>query len=227
MHNETMFYDRSLHRLDLFNNMDFTEIEDILSHPSLIKRTIPGGTQIISTGDHIDSLMILIKGQMEGSFMAGDGRLLRLQRHNTPSLIAPACIFGETPISLNIRAMEESIILKINKEPFSHMLMTNKVLLNNFLKICSNRFILMSRKLNLLSFQSIRKKVALFLLDQMEIRGNPFILNMTLTDLAEYMGVERPSLSTVFNRMIKDDLFQKSGKEIFIRNRERVKQELD
>ena len=78
-----------------------------------------------------------------------------------------------------------------------------------------------------MSFHSIRKKLALFLLEHSEKEGNPFQLKLSITALAEYIGVERPSLSTVYNKMKEEGFFQQNGKTLLLTDRKRLLKELN
>lgn len=69
-------------------------------------------------------------------------------------------------------------------------------MLNNFMKVISDKSLMLNKKVGYLSIKSIRGKICTYLLEQYENNGN---VNMTLplkrSELADFLNVSRPSMS--------------------------------
>lgn len=82
---------------------------------------------------------------------------------------------------------------------------SHKTLIQNMLKIISDKAIQLSKKVEYLSVKSMRAKVCGYLLEQSNIsKSETFVLPMNKSDLADYLGVSRPSMSREFGRL-KDE----------------------
>ena len=79
--------------------------------------------------------------------------------------------------------------------------------LNNFMRLLSSKILLLNRKIKELSFETLRQKISNYLLSQYEIqKTTELTLPMSRKDLAEHLGVQRPSLSREFINMKEDGL---------------------
>ncbi|MBD5501975.1 MAG: winged helix-turn-helix domain-containing protein, partial [Lachnospiraceae bacterium] len=78
-----------------------------------------------------------------------------------------------------------------------------------------------TRKLHIISTSSLRERIAIWLLDTMDERGN-VELKMNREQLADFLGAARPSLSRELMRMQADGLIEVSRKSIMIHDREAI-----
>ncbi|HBQ64196.1 MAG TPA: transcriptional regulator [Clostridiales bacterium] len=76
-------------------------------------------------------------------------------------------------------------------------------LVTNMLRILSEKALDLSQKVNLLSIRGMREKICVFLLEQQaRAGGSPlFRLSVNRNEMAEYLGVSRPSMSRELARM--------------------------
>jgi CRP-like cAMP-binding protein len=80
----------------------------------------------------------------------------------------------------------------------------------------SNRAYFLSERLKFLSTKTIKGKLAQYILT---IADNAdFAMEMTQTELAEYFGVARPSLSRSLSEMVSEEIITLKGKRGKIRN---------
>ena len=93
----------------------------------------------------------------------------------------------------------------------------HKQLTQNMLEILSENNFKITRKLHIVSTTSLRERLAIWLLDAMDESGNVRLV-MNREQLADFLGVARPSLSRELMRMQKDGLITASGKMIAVKN---------
>src|SRR5699024_8461017 len=74
--------------------------------------------------------------------------------------------------------------------------------LGNFMTILSDRILMLNSKIKILSYETIRKKIANFLLDEYKKQNNNFLeFSYGRKKMAEVLNVPRPSLSRELAKM--------------------------
>ena len=97
----------------------------------------------------------------------------------------------------------------------------HKQLTQNMLEILSEDNFKITRKLHIISTSSLRERIAIWLIDSMN-ENSVVELRMNREQLADFLGVARPSLSRELMRMQKDGLIEVSRKTIRICDRDAV-----
>ena len=78
----------------------------------------------------------------------------------------------------------------------------HRMLIRNFLRLVSDRALLLNRKVEYLSIKSIRGKISAYLLEQYNKTGNRSItVPLNRNEMADLLNVSRPSLSREICRM--------------------------
>ncbi len=159
-------------------------------------------------GDICKSLGIVLKGELEVQKHYASGKVVTLAKLDKGKTFGEAIAFSETNIyPATIVSFKGSIILYISKKDIIAMCSSYPKVLNNFMELLSSKILLLNRKIKELSFETLRQKISNYLLHQYEIqKTTELILPMSRKNLAEHLGVQRPSLSRELVNM-KDDGF--------------------
>ena len=72
-------------------------------------------------------------------------------------------------------------------------------------------------KVRILSFPSVRDRIAFYLF-QIQDNNQRVVLTETREDIADYLGIARPSLSRELGRMQEEGLIQLDGHEVIVLN---------
>lgn len=169
---------------------------------------------IFRQGDLCDALNILISGSVKTEMITENGNLLGIEIITAPRPLAPAFIFSDNNrFPVDVTALEEVEILRIPKEEVLRLMTTQPDFMKQFLTHNANRTQFLTNRLQLLSIKTIKGKIAHFLLEQMNLQGNPFTINRNQTELAEFFGVARPSLARSLSEMVEDGIIQFNKKE--------------
>ena len=173
---------------------------------------------IAQSGEEIKAQLIVLKGSVKGEMIDFNGKTIKIEDIASPRPLAPAFLFGAKNVyPVNIVANVDVRILIIPKASFIHMMQLNEKVLSNFLNIISSRAQFLSNKIKFLSFQSIKGKLAHYLLQQIKISGsNKVHLDKSQAQLAELFGVTRPSLGRAIRELDKDKIIHAKAKEIVI-----------
>ena len=157
-------------------------------------------------GDLCDSLGIVLQGELEVQKHYASGKVVTLAKLNKGKTFGEAIAFSETNIyPATIVSYKGSIILYISKKDIIAMCSSYPQVLNNFMQLLSSKILLLNKKIKELSFETLRQKISNYLLSQYEIqKTKALILPISRKNLAEHLGVQRPSLSRELVNM-KDD----------------------
>ena len=216
----------SIKNFNLFSGLDAGELTGIFADLQYRLKTFKKNELIVLQGDLCKELLIVTKGTVIAEMLDISGKVLKIEDIESPHTLAEAFLFGENNrFPVQVIAKTNAELLYIPKAELINMLQANAVVLTNFLDAVSQRTQFLSRRISSLSFKTIRGRLAAFLLEQAR-DGDTVLLQRSQKDLAEYFGVERPSLSRVLGEMADKDLIEIDGKKIKLKDKHRLRNEL-
>ena len=93
----------------------------------------------------------------------------------------------------------------------------NTLLISNMIKIFANKVLELNNRIELLTKNTIREKLLeYFLTLQSKNLSKTFKMEMTYTDLADYLSIDRTSLMRELKKLDEDKIIKKDGKKITI-----------
>jgi CRP/FNR family transcriptional regulator, dissimilatory nitrate respiration regulator len=205
----------------LFSGINPDNIELILKMVPYRTRKYQTGLTIVQSGEHVNSLIIVLKGAVKGVMADFAGRVIKIEEIPAPGALAAAFIFGNmNKYPVTVIAVTDSELLYIDKSDFLKVLMKNDSLLINFLNMISNRSQFLSEKIKFLNFKTIKGKLANLILQKVGKDGSSSNLGMTQNDLADFFGVTRPSIARAISELEKDKFIEAKGRYIRIIDKE-------
>ncbi|BDR73175.1 cAMP-binding protein [Clostridium tetani] len=192
----------------VFKNIEEKDIIKILDSINYTIKFFHREENIAIEEDPCQSLGIIISGNVEIQKIFASGKVITIDR------LKQGNIFGEVIIFSNMRkypatitAVQEASIMFISKEEILKLCSLNSKFLNNFMGLLSNKILMLNKKVKNLSYNSIRQKVSSYLLQEYEKGGNLILkLNISRKEMAELLGVPRPSLSREMIKMKEEGL---------------------
>lgn len=211
-------YTHALSNNFLFRNLPEEEIGIVIRDVHHQVRSYNKGDLIASSGELYNNLLIIVKGTVVGELIDFEGRILRIEELKAPDTIASAFIFGDSnKLPVNITALEKTQLLVIPRSDLLLLMKKNEQILHNYLNIMANRAQHLSKKIRLLGLQSIKGKIAHYLLELETKMGSAELkLPNSQSEIADMFGVTRPSIGRVFREMNSLGLIQASGKHVKI-----------
>lgn len=205
----------------LFKGLTPDSIESILAGiPYRIKK-YQSGSMISQNGEQVSSLIIVLNGIVKGEMVDYSGRVIKIEDIPAPGAIASAFMFGNrNRFPVNVVAVSDVELLFIGKKDFLGLLMSNDLILVNFLDMISNRSQFLSEKIKFLNFKTIRGKLAHFILQKSGKQSNSVSLGMTQNELSDFFGVARPSLARTIGDLEKEGYIEAKGKNIKLIDKE-------
>jgi CRP-like cAMP-binding protein len=212
--------------LKLFVDISKEEIQRILSCSKSGVKTYTEGSYIFMQGEKPEKLFLLLEGEIQicKDFSSGKRSVLYM--------IEPGNVFGEIFLFGDKKqywygavATVKVQVLEIPWEFFYHFCSNacdhHKQLTRNMLEILSENNFKITRKLQIVSTSSLRERLAIWLMDAMDDKG-VVRLTMNREQLADFLGVARPSLSRELMRMQKEGLLTVDKKQITVCDKEAV-----
>lgn len=215
-----------LKSLKLFQAITQEETERILKCSKSRMKTYPVGTYIFEQGGTPSRLFLLLEGQVQicKDFTSGKRDVLYLVEAG--NVFGEIFLFGDKKhYWYDAVAVTDVTVMEMPWDFFYHFCSNacnhHKQLTQNMLEILSENNFKITRKLHIVSTSSLRERIAIWLIDSMDEKGN-VELKMNREQLADFLGVARPSLSRELMRMQADGLVEVSRKNIKIKDVEAV-----
>lgn len=207
----------------LFSDMDEESLDQFISGTVSEVRTFQKGEYVVRQGDNISFLYLLTEGIVRTGMITAEGNLVEIEFIEAVRPLASAFLFSDHHrFPVDVIAMEKSVVFLIPKSLLLKEMMLNETLLRNFLRLNSNMTVFLSGKLKMLSIKSLRAKLSLYILENTSYEKNSFMLKRTQTQLAEYFGVQRPSLARTIGEMINEGVISLYKRELKVLNREKL-----
>ena len=195
----------------VFNGIDEKTIKNILEKNKYEIKKYSPNESIAFRGDEVRGLYIILKGTLTTEMLTEEGNVIKIEELVPSDVIASAFVFGKKnsfPVDLN--AKDEAEILFIERKEFLKILFSKEKILENFLNEVSNKTQLLTSKIwNSFNNKTIKKKFCDYV--KKNQKNNLFSIQ-NLGALAEYFGVERPSLSRVLSDLVKDEKLERIGR---------------
>jgi CRP-like cAMP-binding protein len=180
------------------------------------------GEWIVQRGDIVNALYILLKGSAQAEMMSDSGTILSVETILAPNALSPAFLFAaDNRFPVDIIAVEDCELILISKESIVEQMTHNEEFLQGFMTFNSNRIHFLSERLKLLSTKTIKGKIAQYILAR--TNNMQFTLDRNQTELAEYFGVTRPSLSRSLSEIIEEGIISLKRKNGIILNPAKLK----
>ena len=202
---------KTLKETVVFNNIDEDIIKDILEKTKYEIKKYSLDEPIAFRGDEVKGLYIILKGTLITEMLTEEGNIIKIEELVPSDVIASAFIFGKNnsfPVDLTVK--DEAEIFFVKRKEFLKLLFSEEKILENFLNEISNKTQLLTSKIwNSFNNKTIKKKFCDFV--KRNQKNNLFFIQ-NLGALAEFFGVERPSLSRVLSELVKDEKLERIGR---------------
>lgn len=212
----------TLKRVKLFKNIELDELNGMLNclRPKVISYkkkeyiTIAGNKftgigivacgEVVVTKENAAGNRIIIEKLKEGNIF---GEIIAFSNKDK----WPASVIASTDCTI-LFLLPDKIVGNCPRMCIGH-----KLLIQNMLRIVSQKSLNLNKKIEYLSMKSIRTKISAYLLEQYNIiHKNKFMVPLKRNELAEFLNISRPSLSRELIKMKDEGIidFYKASFEI-------------
>ena len=177
-----------------------------------IKCTIPHmvkeykrGEHIAYQGDKVQYLIMLIKGKVKTEIVSNSGLTLPMEEVQAPYPLAAAFLFADDNcFPVDVVALQDCEVLYISKDSVEAQIAKCPGFLRGFMAFNANRMQYISERLKIFAQKGIKAKIVYYILSREQ--NGKFNFERSIVSLAEYFGVERPSLSRAISEMVRDGI---------------------
>lgn len=215
MNNDTLI---SLSQSQIFKDVDILDLKRLFSKHQPMTKRFKKSKLVKLQGTELDKLMIVTEGKLRAQMSSEDGRTINMEEFKPFQSIAIPVLFSDhRKLPVSLYAMEESVVLFIDRETLIECCLNNRFILENTLMAMSHKVSFLSNKIKFLQLNNIKQKIATTLLNQSLKSGSMnFKLDRTKEELAKEMGITRPSLSREFANLINQGIITQEKNNIII-----------
>jgi CRP-like cAMP-binding protein len=218
-------YISALTAVRLFQCFSKEELSTLLCQGQYRIRKYGKNEVIYLQGEKCVCLEIILDGTIYIQQIDASGDLLTLCTMLAGDSIGENLLFScNNAFPMTMTAKCETEILQIDKELILTLCQSSESFLKSFLQSMSDKTLILAGKIKILSMKTIRQYLVELLLCEHHLQQSMQIrLNVSKKELAEKLGVQRPSLSRELNKMREDGLIAFDAKSITILNMEELK----
>lgn len=210
-----------------FKGIPEVEIDNILKSELYLVRDYKKNDVIANQGEKCNSLSVILEGKAVIQTIYENGKVLTLANFNVSDVFAEALLFSkDREYPATVMALEDCKVLSFPKNSILGIMQKNTKFAENLLELLSQKIVILNRKINLIELDSIRRKICKILLDNYK-RNNSYVYKIkSKKELAEELGIPRPSLSRELIKMKDMGIIDFTLKEIKITDLEGLEDEL-
>lgn len=209
----------------LFSGLKEDDIKEIISLRNQRIEHFQKNDIIIKINEDLNYIGVVLRGSVgvQKSFVSGKCFNIFYKRQGE--------VFGgalaldqKMAYQIEIIAQEICEILIIHKESIKKLFSKNEIIANNLLALFVKDIRLLNKKIELLSYSSIQKKIAYALLYKTDVNDKNFLdLDYSKKSWAEHLNVSRPSLHRELKKLSAKDIIEIKDKKIIVLQRNELK----
>lgn len=162
---------------------------------------------IFHQGDTCDALYVVMSGSVKTEMISESGNLMPIETIHAPRPLAPAFLFSDkNQFPVEVTALTAVELLRIPKNEVVRLMTLRPDFMQQFMTHNANRTQFLTQRMQLLTIKTIKGKIAHLLLEKYQSDGLTFTLSNNQTELADYFGVARPSLSRSLSEMVEEKI---------------------
>ena len=198
-----------LQSTSLFAGLEAEALRVLLGEVGAVLRTYSRGETLVLAGQTNRRVGVVLSGTIEAYHPAASGARLPI------SQMGPGGVFGDvlggssldSPVTVVASAPCEVLLFPYEKLLQPDGSAARQRLLQNLVRTISDKYFLLSRRVDLLVMKTLRAKVCAYLLSEAEQQGSmTFTIPFSRIQLADYLNCDRSALSRELSLMQRDGL---------------------
>ena len=200
-----------LQSTSLFAGLEAEALRVLLGEVGAVLRTYSRGETLVLAGQPNRRVGVVLSGELEAYRPGPEGARVPITR------VEPGGVFGDvlggsslaSPVTVLAATACEVLLV-----PYAQLLLSDgspahQRVLQNLVRTISDKYFLLSRRVDLLVLKSLRAKVCAYLLNESERAGSlTFSIPFSRVQLADYLNCDRSALSRELSLMQRDGLLE-------------------
>ncbi|SCP99046.1 Crp/Fnr family transcriptional regulator [Anaerobium acetethylicum] len=203
-------YISKLSKADLFNGLSSSDLENLLDLNYCILSRYPRNTVIIQEEDLCRSIGFVLEGSLAVQQATSEGNVVTVKILEKNNSFGEALLFSSNPrYKFSLTSSSDSTIFYVPFDQTEKLLKASDVFSTNYIAFLSNRISEFKNTIKILAHKDVRTRLLIYLAGESRKAGSPvFELPHSKTEIADILGVARPSVSRELQRMQQDDLIR-------------------
>ena len=198
-----------LQSTSLFAGLEAEALRVLLGEVGAVLRTYSRGETLVLAGQSNRRVGVVLSGAIEAYHPAASGARLPI------SQMGPGGVFGDvlggsslsSPVTVMASAPCEVLLVPYEKLLLPGADPARQRVLQNLVRTISDKYFLLSRRVDLLLLKSLRAKVCAYLLSEVH-HSLTFTIPYSRIQLADYLNCDRSALSRELSLMQRDGLLE-------------------
>lgn len=182
-----------------FRHMRVEELDEIIGFAT--EKRVPKGGAIFSKGDPGSSMMAVLAGRVRVSAVSAEGREVTLNVINPGEIFGEIALLDGKPRSADCSALEDSMLMVVERRHFLPFLMRSEVLVDQLLGVLCDRMRRTSMALEEIALFDLQARLARLVMKLSEDYGRPvpggvrIDLKLSQRDLATLVASSRETVN--------------------------------
>ncbi|SCY75897.1 Crp/Fnr family transcriptional regulator [Alkaliphilus peptidifermentans] len=185
---------------------------------NLLMKNVKCRTLTFSKGQYIENfnseIGIVLKGKIEVQKNLLAGKKIIMNKLKAGNIFGIAYIFHDNPNNVtSLLAVNEATIFFIKENDLFRLFQADHILLKKYLYYVSQRIYFLNQRVECFTHEKIRDRVIEFV-EQLKVQQNnqtQVKLLLTKCELADYLGISRPSLYRILKELEEEKYFKIQG----------------
>lgn len=205
-----------LQNTQFFCDLSLDEIDTLIKSNIIQIKHYKKGQTLHCQGKQCTFIDIVLSGNLTSYNLAENGATIAMFNFTESSIIGCNLLFSNiNRYPLNIYCTSDCSIAHINKDNVSLLLAKNKTFMFEFIKSISNYSLNMNRKMLTFARKNLRESLISYLNKETKIQqSNTITLPISKKQLADELGVQRPSLFRELKKMRDEHIIDYDSKTI-------------
>lgn len=210
----------------LFQALPAEELQGLAAQLALSLREYQKEEIVAFEEDECTAIGIILQGSIRVERIFPSGKTVRVDRLEAGNSFGEAIVFSDQrSYPATLTAHEATAVVFLSRQAAAGLCAHSLRFLTNFLGLLSNKVLMLNRKVKSLAYQTVRQKVAGFILDERARQQAAVVhLPFSRSELAASLDIPRPSLSRELAALKAEGWIDYDRRSIRIRDLESLEQ---
>lgn len=200
------FYDQLL-KFQLFQGLSRSELLQLAGNTKFGFQKLPAGKPVVHEGEQSNGLLLLERGELLITTQSDDRGYSVAEQVHAPWVMQPETVFGASPrYTCSATTLTETHLITLSKDEVLRLLNDFLIFRLNLLNLLSTQAQRRGRRSWQRAPQSLRERIARFLLNHCTYPAGHKEFRILMNRLAQEVGDSRLDVSRVLNQMQSEGL---------------------
>jgi CRP-like cAMP-binding protein len=201
--------------IPLFSQLHSDEIKPLLANNQLFLKNYSKGATVHNHKDTCKTLDIVLSGSFVAYSLSENGSAMTMFEFNRGQMIGANLLFGDNhTYPLTIYCMSDAQLLHVTRKAISGFLHNYNFAIQ-FIGMLSHNSQKLNQRITIVAQKTLRENLLEYLRQQSVLQcSNTIVLPISKKQLADYLGVQRPSLFRELKKLKDEGIIDISNRTV-------------